>query len=215
EPNPLGRARDVFNAHARLTLLLRDQASVDEARRHFSATIRLAPDIAFGLHPVAAQRPQRQCEVLWLKRDDQEDRWAKDGALPAGSVRADWAEEARTPLVRLHDAAVPWARRSSARAHPARALLRWLYPRLARERLASGIALLGGARVVVTDRLHGHILSVLLGLPHVVLDNSYGKLGRFLDAWTGSSPLVRRATSPEEAAELARALARTAAVSGG
>jgi pyruvyl transferase EpsO len=60
--------------------------------------------------------------------------------------------------------------------------------------------------VVVTDRLHGHILALLLGIPHVVLDNSYGKLHHFIRTWTHASPLVRMAAAPDEATALAREL---------
>jgi pyruvyl transferase EpsO len=82
---------------------------------------------------------------------------------------------------------------------------------LARHRLAAGsvstaLDLLCRGRVAVTDRLHGHILCTLLGVPHVLLDNSYGKLRRFHDAWTSDSPLTRIATSAAEAEELALSL---------
>jgi hypothetical protein len=53
--------------------------------------------------------------------------------------------------------------------------------------------LLGSGRVVITDRLHGHILCTLLEIPHVVLDNSYGKISRFLDSFTRNCELVRAA----------------------
>ena len=59
-------------------------------------------------------------------------------------------------------------------------------------------------RVVITDRLHAHILCLLLGIPHAVLDNNYGKLSRFLDAWTGEATGVYRASSTEEAERWAR-----------
>jgi exopolysaccharide biosynthesis predicted pyruvyltransferase EpsI len=43
---------------------------------------------------------------------------------------------------------------------------------------------LSQGRAVVTDRLHGHILSLLLDLPHVVLDNRIGKLRSYYETWT-------------------------------
>ncbi|CAN5460706.1 polysaccharide pyruvyl transferase family protein [soil metagenome] len=42
--------------------------------------------------------------------------------------------------------------------------------------------------LVLTDRLHGHILSVVLGIPNVFLPNSYGKNERFYDEWTHAIP---------------------------
>lgn len=41
-----------------------------------------------------------------------------------------------------------------------------------------------------TDRLHGHILSMLLSIPNSVYDNSYGKNRTYIDKWTAESNLV-------------------------
>jgi exopolysaccharide biosynthesis predicted pyruvyltransferase EpsI len=57
-----------------------------------------------------------------------------------------------------------------------------------RVRLACRIASRG--KVVVTDRLHGHILRLLRGIPHLLLDNSYGKLRRFHGTWARLSSLA-------------------------
>jgi pyruvyl transferase EpsO len=54
---------------------------------------------------------------------------------------------------------------------------------LAQHRLARGLEILASGRHVVTDRLHGHILSLLLSVPHFVLDNSYNKNGAFFETW--------------------------------
>jgi exopolysaccharide biosynthesis predicted pyruvyltransferase EpsI len=54
--------------------------------------------------------------------------------------------------------------------------------------------------------LHAHLLSLLLGIPHAILDNTYGKLGRFLDAWTGGAEGVHHATSTSDAEDWAVAM---------
>jgi pyruvyl transferase EpsO len=85
-------------------------------------------------------------------------------------------------------------------------LIEATYDWQARRRVRAGCHLLASGRVVVADRLHAHILCLLLGIPHVVLDNNYGKLRRFCETWdTLSSPLVRWAESPAEALAAARA----------
>lgn len=61
---------------------------------------------------------------------------------------------------------------------------------------------------MVTDRLHGHILSILLGLPHVVLGDRHGKVRRFREAWTRDYDLARWRETPQEALELATSLVR-------
>lgn len=202
----LAQARAVFNRHPRLTLLLRDAHSLAAAREHFQVDARLAPDLAFGLGAPPAIGAPRQA-ILWLKRDDIEARWPMT-AVPAQVAVTDWVEEARTPLLRWHDAlARTWASGSSGprTREVVRVLLSRTHAPLARQRLQRGWGVLGGARVVVTDRLHGHILCLLMGKPHVVLDNSYRKLSGFIETWTGASPLVRLVDTPEAAVHQALA----------
>src|SRR3546814_2699367 len=61
------------------------------------------------------------------------------------------------------------------------------YQMLAQWRLRRGISMLSQGRVIVTDRLHAHILSLLLDIPQVVLDNMYGKVSAFAAQWTEKS----------------------------
>jgi exopolysaccharide biosynthesis predicted pyruvyltransferase EpsI len=70
-----------------------------------------------------------------------------------------------------------------------------------------GLDLLAEAPVVVTDRLHAHILCLLIGVPHVVVDTGYGKLRAFVDAWTAGHPRVRLARDAGEAEAAAIELA--------
>ena len=74
-----------------------------------------------------------------------------------------------------------------------------MYTPLARQRLERGFDLLRSARVVVTDRLHGHILALLLGVPQILIGDRHGKLRGFYDAWTSSSSITRWAASPRDA----------------
>lgn len=203
----LARAAATFNAHPDVTILVRDAASLDLVRAHFRASSALVPDLAMALGPLPRiGAPTR--DILWLKRSDQEDRWPGASAAGEGDV-ADWIAD--SPSWRI-----AWTNRlrREAQVRPrlrplAGALLQAAHSSLAAERLARGVALLSSTRVLVTDRLHGHILAVLLGIPHVVLDNTYGKLHRFVTAWTVASPLVRVAGSPGEATAHARDLLST------
>lgn len=54
----------------------------------------------------------------------------------------------------------------------------------AAHRVATGLGTLASAGTVVTDRLHAHVLSVLVGVPSVVYDNTDRKLSRYWDTWT-------------------------------
>jgi pyruvyl transferase EpsO len=50
--------------------------------------------------------------------------------------------------------------------------------------------------LVITNRLHGHILCTLLKIPHVFLPNSYGKNQLWYETWTKDVEFCRFASSP-------------------
>jgi pyruvyl transferase EpsO len=76
--------------------------------------------------------------------------------------------------------------------------------RLAEHRVLAGREILSRGSVVVTNRLHAHILCRLLGIPHVVMDNNYGKLSSYAETWETLGPTARWADSAEEAIEISR-----------
>ena len=46
--------------------------------------------------------------------------------------------------------------------------------------------------VVITSRLHGHILSCLVDTPSQIIDNSYGKNLSYYNQWTKSLDLATK-----------------------
>lgn len=56
-------------------------------------------------------------------------------------------------------------------------------------RTLDGMAFLSRANIVITNRLHGHILLTLLGISHIVMGDSFGKLLSFRETWTTGCPL--------------------------
>ena len=74
----------------------------------------------------------------------------------------------------------------------------------AHNRFRRGIRQISRGRAIVTDRLHVHICSLLLGRPHAVLDNSYGKIRRFMSAFSGGTDLSYKATSLDDGIAWAR-----------
>ncbi|KAH8584467.1 fringe-like glycosyltransferase domain and a like glycosyltransferase domain [Cryptosporidium sp. chipmunk genotype I] len=56
-------------------------------------------------------------------------------------------------------------------------------------RTLDGMAFLSRANFVITNRLHGHILLTLLGISHIVMGDSFGKLVNFRETWTASCAL--------------------------
>ena len=208
----LDRARKVFAAHPDFTLLLRDPVSFAAASEAFGPRTVLSPDVAFGMPPVDAG-DRHPHGILWLARGDHESRHPP-GDLPAAVRRWDWASGHGRPFAwgvarRLGTtmAGDGIERRPRAIAAAGHALVGLSGVRFARGHLARGVDRLAAAEVVVTDRVHGHILALLLERPQVVLDNDDGKVHALVRGWTGGSPLVHLATSADEALDKATALA--------
>lgn len=181
----LAASRQVFAAHPDFTLAVRDETSLALARDELGVRTLLAPDLAFALAPLPRPEPHGD-HVVWLLRADDESR--RDGELPDGVETVDWPRNPRRGLSGIQRKLSRRVGKAPSRRTLLANLLRRTYDPMAQRRLDRGCAILGAGRAVVTDRLHGHILCVLMGLPHVVLDNSYGKNRAFLEAWTQDAP---------------------------
>ncbi len=201
----LARARRVFDAHPRLTLLCRDRHSLAFVREHFRCRAELAPDAAFFLD-LRPCRGTADHQVMYLARGDVEapgDIVRLDGY---SVLRADWLEESPSPWIRLSDALTGQLVRRPSLEPLLRRPISATYPRLAQERVRRGCRLLSRGEVVVTDRLHAHVLALSMGIPHVFLDNNYGKNRRFFETWTQESELTHWCDQPAEAEARVREL---------
>ena len=204
-PGGLERTRAVLAAHGAVKLLVRDEPSLETATGELGAVAEACPDAAFALSAPAVAPPVQP--ISWILRSDHE-RAESAPAAPGGVAPADWPDHWGFRLLRT---AGRVHRRSSARVPPVAAPvergLAAIYAGVARRRVALGFRMIAAGEVLVTDRLHAHILACLLSMPSVAVDNSYGKLSSFIDRWTGASPLVHRADTHAAGLELAAALA--------
>jgi len=148
----------------------------------------------------------KDVDVLWLKRTDREAVADNLAEIGSGMVVTDWLHPWPPAVRRLRETVQPLVTRHPRRLGVLRRYSEATFDYQARQRMKFGCALLARGSVVVTDRLHGHILSLLLGIPHVVLDNSYGKVRQFHETWTKSMPHVRWAESPTDARAAAKEL---------
>jgi exopolysaccharide biosynthesis protein PssK len=193
----LERARRIFGRHPNVTILVRDEQSLSV---DLGAEVLLCPDMAFALGPLERPCPPTSWVVCLLRNDH-------ESAVEPRVETTDWPDDEAGPAPvglsaarRLHEAL-------SSQVARRRVGDRWLAAvgdRLARARFARGLRTLSRGRVVVTDRLHGHVLCLLLGIPHVLLDTRHGKLRGFYEAWTQGTELTRWADSFDEALRLAR-----------
>jgi exopolysaccharide biosynthesis predicted pyruvyltransferase EpsI len=208
----LEQARRSFAAHPNFTLLVRDDESLAFARTHFDCSIALCPDSAFALAPMGLPAAPA-VDIVWLGRRDHEavDQPELSDALTAGIEQVDWAgretasrRDAYTRVILRR--AAPRLLRGGFVRHRGQAALWKEWDRLAETRLRVGVAMLGRGRVVITDRLHGHIICTICGIPHVLLRDSHGKVSNFVRTWTSGLDGVRSAETPAEAIAEARNL---------
>lgn len=172
----IAKARD-------FTLLVRDRPSFELAERHFDCKTLLCPDGAYNLRHLRATRLPTQPFVGLMRRDREA---AAGPLLPivqgAGPV-LNWPARklCRRPLTaRFVEHAI------APRLTGSRMMMRhreWLFRAQARLRVRQGVDILAQGEAVITDRLHGHILASMMGKRHIALDNSYGKISRYLATW--------------------------------
>ena len=211
----LDRAREVFDAHPDLLLLLRDHRSLLVARRAFRAPSMLCPDSALALSQLPrCTRPGHR--ILWLSRADHEAAHHTEPDLAADVHRTDWtgqqgADDAWIAAFQTvaRDLQAASTDRCGGVTSRSRGDLTRSYDRHAALHLLRGCRLLTSAQAVVTDRLHAHLLCLLLGLPHVVLNDRHGKVRSYWETWRHDRwwPVARLAPTPGQAIQQARLLA--------
>lgn len=176
----LVRAQRSFERHPDLTLLMRDAESLALAQSYFSGTrVEFCPDGSFGLGGTLKAGLEDGLDVLLLLRMDHESvSGAVDLPYRLSVERRDWERHGLAQLVwrLLSLPQVAAARLPEPLDRPGRRLMRQSFERQAEKNLSYGISLFSRPRVIVTDRLHGLLLAVILGKPVVFMDNSYGKV---------------------------------------
>jgi pyruvyl transferase EpsO len=156
--------------HPDFSLYVRDSVSLAFARARGIERVRLLPDSAIALGKQSRAVASEPLLML-LRRDD-------EAAGDHAARGVDWLEDD----LGVREGTSPQAREAQART-----------------RVARGLRLLSRGERGITDRLHGHILNTLLGIPHVVLDNDYGKIAAYRTAWPLPEPAVATATTLDEA----------------
>jgi pyruvyl transferase EpsO len=212
----LQRTANLIAVHPALTLFARSTVAQKMFAAYFgnTARIELAPDMAFMLGP-----QPRACEpvydIVWLARTDRErasdqteiaarlsSQPAEKFLLPpfADGVEINLVVKQRPPTVVLTD----WNSLVFENEDARLAYRKLDFDARAEARVSRALHILSLGRVVITDRLHGHIFSLLLGIPHVFLDDDPDRNGDFYETWTHASPLCRLARNPSQAWSLAR-----------
>jgi exopolysaccharide biosynthesis predicted pyruvyltransferase EpsI len=217
--NNLEKTAKVFNSHPNLTIFTRDNRSDEIARQYFdNCRVIKAPDMALQMinMPAFGRNTNPKSSILYHCRDDRElnQEFANNKIEIPNLVIEDWVSYkwvlgTRKKWLKRHVAqlyravwqrglATPneWiARQKWQRLHPEVSKFQDVYQPSIHQRswsfIYSGIHQFQQHRVIITNRLHGHILCILLGIPHVFLANGYHKNESFYETWTHQIPFCR------------------------
>ena len=198
----LEQAKRVIGEHGEFVLLVRDLVSERFAKKYFDCQVMLCPDMAFSIGAVS-ELASVQYPVLAMLREDKEVNSDLVGAdSPLGNIPSeDWITE-DSKLVKRAKLRAAFSELSSLNYNRCNAAA---LHAAAKNRFVRGITQICRGRTIITDRLHVHICSLLLGKKHAVLDNSYRKIGNFISAFYPDCEIVFRATSVQDAIDWAEA----------
>ncbi len=182
EPYEADRTAAKIRKHGKFTLAVRDRTSLAFARERLECNVVLCPDMAFYIGPIEAAASSDKRILLLLRSDKEKKDRSQTGEILQSPdlICTDWLTESYNET-RLRSVAKMFADMLNGNAAPTHRGS--YYNALAGERLRRGLRQLASFRYVVSDRLHVHILSTLLGRHHALLDNNYGKLSSFTAAW--------------------------------
>jgi len=198
-------ASSMFGDHRNVVMMARDPVSAKSAREAFpdNVTVAAIHDSAFRL----PQQPRLSAptqDIIWLARDDHE----STGATAPSDVQVfDWADVRHVGHLGV-DRVLSRLRISAPMLSPlVNAQVNTSYDWISRYVLARGNRTLDAAKVLVTDRVHPHVLAALRSQPCVLLPDRYGKNRAVYEYSSRNYSSIHWADTPRQALGLARELA--------
>lgn len=184
-PATLRESVNALNRHSRLTVLVRDQRSRDVLEAaNATFALHVVPDMATFLHPIyqrlQVRRLPRRGRLELLRQDVEKVVSGGPRVRTESSWSGDWRKMLSLRIVPLLGAYA--ATRFAPTMIPEGAFARsWhRYSRMLARHCAERFA---AHELIVSSRLHGHILATLLGIPNELRDNSYGKNVAYYNQW--------------------------------
>jgi pyruvyl transferase EpsO len=212
----LQRTAALIGRHPDVTLFARSLMTQHLLARHFgpATRIELAPDLAFMLGRQARSAAPAY-DVVWIARTDSaragdatevaarlSSQAAEKFVLPryADGIEVNFVIKQRAPTVLLTDWFSLFFENEQART----GIRKLPFDAQSEVYLSRAIHILSLGHIVITDRLLGHVLCLLLGVPHILLNDESGKNWHFHETWTRDANLCRPARTPAEAWSFAR-----------
>lgn len=174
------KSKELYNAHKKLLICVRDQRSYDFVKKEYNCECLLLPDIVLTLDSKAKRTRQG---IGVLLRNDKEKLLPNDYKYNIESV----VEALEEPLITITH-------------HPMETLVN------RHERIKKILEEYASCKLVITDRLHGMIFSAITNTPCIVFDNNYHKVSGVYKAWLKEYEHISyvEALSKEELLELAQ-----------
>lgn len=181
----------IINAHPNLTLCVRDNTSLKIAEEHFpNITTLLLPDMAFCIDLSIFKSNEKAIKTLFMKRRDSELN-ERTPQITGDYDSLDWptfnmlkeekwkiiGRQRKLDKIAMFIQKIPVLRLLVDNRYGIKS-------RKGKEKyIETGVEFFNQYETIYTTRLHGLILGVLMGKDMKVLDNSYGKLSDFYEAW--------------------------------
>lgn len=173
----LKKTISVFSGHPNLTICARDKRSYTIAKNNFTAnTTLLLPDMATYLDlGVMKRNTSKKSKVLYIKRTDKELNQNYTFHFIANLIVSDWPTYNYSYFNHLPD------KHKNSQFY-----------------LKEGITFMASFDLVISTRLHGAIMALLLGIPTILIDNSYGKNSTYYETWLAEMPYCYFAHNKDE-----------------
>lgn len=179
-----------ISRHPDLHLFVRDTVS-EKLAHEFTDKVYLVPDMAHHLYPIRYSGGAAQGNVRIQRVDPEKPKTpASLQALPMRTT-TDWVDvigEERKLMTLF--AKLEWRFKRYGWDGALTRLALWFWVPVSRRFVGKAVRLFADHETIVTDRLHGHILSCLMDKRNIVIDNSYGKNSTYMNQWTMDSPLT-------------------------
>ncbi|WP_265501117.1 polysaccharide pyruvyl transferase family protein [Paracoccus beibuensis] len=209
-PEHLEETKSLIGSHKNFHLCVRDQTSFDFAVREFDCPVYMAPDAAHCIPTYSAETATREIFSL-VRRDKESSIPDLRDLLSQYGPTADW--EGIDRYFYENEGAIDrlFRRRLQYKFSSSRIMMSYrlkMYDRLARNSIDKGTKLLSQGEMIVSDRLHAHIICVLMGKRHIAIDNANGKVGEYIRKWGdfGLTRLVESRKSLLQSLETSRPL---------
>ncbi|UII23877.1 polysaccharide pyruvyl transferase family protein [Fulvivirga ligni] len=181
---------NIAGEHQNLHILVRDKVSF-KMLDDLNLNVQLCPDMAFAIGAIPSEGNPK-VDVVWLSRSDHESAGYDINDANFKIEKLDWlqGEPGRyyskfSPkiTVRIRRLVQRIFRQSSFVRNHCWKMNTTFFDALAQRRLNRGVRILSRGKIVATDRLHGHIISTLIGKPQILFDNHYKKIGNYRDCF--------------------------------